>query len=109
MRRNINVDELLWDTLYVLAQDMNYSSRQDIINAVLWRFVNMYPDAKMRAGQKSTVRTDMRQVKENYEVARSIPKLSEAEMRELAGDELYESLTAPMADRVEQAPELPEL
>ncbi len=132
MRRNIDIDVIVWNTLKVLADDMGYSTRQALINTLFGNFIDMYPNAKLRAIDMSTEMVDMGVTKENYKVYQSISKLSESGMRDLAGDDLYESLTTPeplnkdqintarlmdgeitaeeaVDERMEESPELPEL
>jgi hypothetical protein len=110
MRRNVDLPEVTWDSLSVLADELNYASRQALLEAVICTFVGQYPWATLKAAGRTARRLEMKKAEMEYVETSSLPKLSESEIRDLAGDDLYESLTTPTASDVpHETPELPEL
>lgn len=109
MRRNIDLPEILWDTMTVLADDMGYRSRQELMEEVFRVFTNQYPSAKARALHLNEVRmAKLKDKKDFKELDKEVlfKKASSEEIMELWGnsDQIEEIL-----DQADNGPELPEI
>lgn len=90
MRRNIDLPEILWDTMTTLADDMGYSSRQALIEEVIRVFTNQYPDAKVRSMDVSAKRLARLKDKQDFmelENTARFKKASSEEIMELWAEE----------------------
>lgn len=112
MRRNIDLPEILWDTMTTLADDMGYPSRQALIEEVIRVFTSQYPDAKVRSMDMSAKRLarlkDKQDFKELENTAR-FKKASSEEIMELWDDTPQPESTTVPTDVPHTIPELPDL
>jgi len=114
MRRNIDLPEILWDTMTTLSEEMGYKSRQALIEEVLTVFTSQYPDAKYRSMDASAKRLAGVNAKKEFNRALKPSGM----FREVSSEEVMEmwnevdGLTDGVKEQLSQAmdePELPEL
>jgi len=106
MRRNIDLPEILWDTLTTLADDMGYSSRQALIEEVITVFTNQYPDAKIRSMDVSAKRLARLKDKQDFKELENTTRFKKASTDEImelwAGVSPEESVDGPRMPTDEQ-------
>jgi hypothetical protein len=100
MRRNIDLPEILWDTLTTLADDMGYSSRQALIEEVITVFTNQYPDAKIRSMDASAKRLARLKDKQDFKELENTTRFKKASTDEIM--ELWDGDITGLTDGVKE-------